>query len=476
MHSLVATWPRRVAWALVVLLLAAGVGLLRLWSTTEAVGSSLSGEQVVLRILALPFLLATVSLVVFTLLARPRASERSESPSLAAVSAPPKPFTACLLGAQWLNPLQRCDYPTQWQLLWTLGAVGPNAGDELLVRDPERYGKPQVLQAVVDADGVKPGAHLTLYLEKLLDQLKDSYFNEPSAFYNTCAEEKRQRRELAGLHVVCALPESIDAEEAGRTVRDRIAAAFALSASDAPSVRVVQGGAGAGLSALSSALDYLRNYPERTAWVLGWDAPDAGPEPQLNDNLVLLVLGGPQLVTNREPLASLGYPAFSSAEDFEAKKDKPPRAVQALLAAFEQAAAKVSRAQFDARFVVHNAGTDSDVLGHLGAALTMELPEFNVVKQSFNSGVFFGDAGACGALVNLALAAAHAHHHGQPALVADTSEPDRPRALMVAPPTRHLALEPGKPWFRARSELHAYLPWWSRPRDQAVPELLGAPT
>ena len=29
---------------------------------------------------------------------------------------------AQVVGVQWLNPLQRRDYPTEWQLLWTLGS------------------------------------------------------------------------------------------------------------------------------------------------------------------------------------------------------------------------------------------------------------------------------------------------------------------------------------------------------------------
>ncbi|MFA6069728.1 MAG: virulence factor, partial [Janthinobacterium sp.] len=31
-----------------------------------------------------------------------------------------QPFMAQVVGVQWLNPLQRQDYPTEWQLLWTL--------------------------------------------------------------------------------------------------------------------------------------------------------------------------------------------------------------------------------------------------------------------------------------------------------------------------------------------------------------------
>jgi len=476
MRALVATWPRRVSLAFAVLLLASVVGLLRLWSASSVGTAEPGTEHIMLRLVVLPALLAITSLLVFTALARPRSSPTVSAPAPFAPALQPKPFTAGVMGLQWLNPLQRSDYPTQWQLLWTLGVSGPNAGDDLLAHDPERYGQPQVLDAVIDGKGAEPLDLFTRYFDKLLDQLKGAYVGDARAFYNVCAEDRQQRRELSGVHVVCALPESFDAEEAGDVVRARIAAAFGLGAAAGPSVRVVQGGAAAGLTALASALDYLRNYPDGTAWVLGWDAPDAGGEPQINENIVLLVLGGPELITDREPLASLGYPAESSSNDFEAKKDALPRAVQAMVKAFRQAASQAARPEFDARFIIHNTGTESETLGHLAEGLTTELAEFNFVKQSFNAGTFFGAAGACGTLVNIALAVAHAHHQGSPALVADTSTPDKPRALVVAPPLHPLVLEPGKPWFRARSEFHAHLPWWSRPRHSSQTAILGMPT
>ncbi|MDS0796468.1 virulence factor, partial [Burkholderia pseudomultivorans] len=36
-----------------------------------------------------------------------------------------KSFAAQVVGLEWLNPLQRRDYPTEWQLLWTMGLVKP---------------------------------------------------------------------------------------------------------------------------------------------------------------------------------------------------------------------------------------------------------------------------------------------------------------------------------------------------------------
>ena len=46
------------------------------------------------------------------------------------------PFRAQVVGLQWFNPLQRLDYPTEWQLLWTLGLAKPNKNDDMVRTDP----------------------------------------------------------------------------------------------------------------------------------------------------------------------------------------------------------------------------------------------------------------------------------------------------------------------------------------------------
>ena len=55
------------------------------------------------------------------------------------------PFRAQVVGLQWLNPLQRLDYPTEWQLLWTLGLAKPNKNDDMVRTDPRGF---STLQAV----------------------------------------------------------------------------------------------------------------------------------------------------------------------------------------------------------------------------------------------------------------------------------------------------------------------------------------
>ena len=89
------------------------------------------------RFLILPTLVAGVVLAILTfgaatpVLAAP-------APSAAPASSPAKPFQAQVVGLQWLNPLQRRDYPTEWQLLWTLGLVKPNKDDDMVRTNPAK--------------------------------------------------------------------------------------------------------------------------------------------------------------------------------------------------------------------------------------------------------------------------------------------------------------------------------------------------
>jgi hypothetical protein len=59
-----------------------------------------------------------------------------------------RPFMAQVVAVQWLNPLQRRDYPTQWQLLWTLGLVQPNPGDDMVKANPGKYSSLQAISPV----------------------------------------------------------------------------------------------------------------------------------------------------------------------------------------------------------------------------------------------------------------------------------------------------------------------------------------
>lgn len=65
-------------------------------------------------------------------------------------SAQEKPFLAQVVGLEWLNPLQRRDYPTEWQLLWTMGLVKPNKNDDMVRADPKSFTSVNPVAIVAD--------------------------------------------------------------------------------------------------------------------------------------------------------------------------------------------------------------------------------------------------------------------------------------------------------------------------------------
>jgi len=392
------------------------------------------------------------------------------------------PYMAQVVGVQWLNPLQRRDYPTQWQLLWTLGQVQPNPGDEMVRDKPDKYTKLQAISPVV---GGNEGSetfrgYYRKYIREVITLFHDIYYMDPEYFYNVHSDKDRSRwRELAGIHIECALPEGkLDPVESEAFLQDYVRNTFAIGRKSSPSlwtrntppdVRVTMGGPNAGFTSLSAALDYLQSHPNETVWAMNWDAPSRPKDRQINENLVLLVLAGPDYKTDRAPLAWLGYPSSKSTLDFELKKGEPPRLVQAWASAIEDAASKVGKADTDIGFVIHDAGNvhkdSSDRIGALAQTLNMQLPEFDFLKQSFNLTALLGETGAGTALTNVALGIAHAHHFGKPVLVAGTSDLTAPVALVVLPPAVVRPIRHDQPWFRARGGNHAYLPWWGLRHD-----------
>src|SRR5471032_496100 len=392
------------------------------------------------------------------------------------------PFIAQVVGLQWLNPLQRKDYPTEWQLLWTLGLVKPNSGDDMVREKPEKYTKLQSIASIaVGNNGSETfrGYHHK-YIEDMFDRFHGVYYSDPEYFYNVhSAENKSRWRELAGIHIEYALPEGkLDPVEAGNFVRKYVASIFSIgnvysptlwTRSTLPDVRVTMGGPNAGFTSLSAALDYLQQHPKETVWAMNWDAPSRPKDRQINENLVLLVLAGPDYKTERSPLAWLGYPVTKNVSAFEAKQGQSSRSVQAWTAAIGEAARKINRQESDIGYVIHDAGNTSkdvsDRIGPLAQTLTMQLPEFDFLKQGFNMPALLGETGAGTALTNVALGIAYAHHFGKPVLVAGTSDLAAPVALVVAPPATPRPIQTGKPWFRARSGNYAYLPWWGLRHD-----------
>ena len=104
--------------------------------------------------------------------------------------------------------------------------------------------------------------------------------------------------------------------------------------------------------------------------------------------------------------------------------------------------------------------------------MTLQLPQLDYLKDTFNTPALLGEMGAGSALTNVALGIAYANHMEKNVLVTGTTELAQPVAVVVTPPAGVRALQPGQPWFRARGENHAFLMWWGK-RDDAKEKLQG---
>ncbi|WBS03976.1 hypothetical protein OU994_06720 [Pseudoduganella sp. SL102] len=435
------------------------------------------------RFAIMPALAALASVTLMSACANIYVLRPTENKVSISTSASTDPYKAQVVGIQWLNPLQRRDYSTEWQLLWTLGLSKPNKDDDLVRTDPASFSTLQAIGSIVsgvNGEETFPGFHRK-YFESLIVPFHDNYFSYSTYFYNAHnVKEKDTWRELAGIHVEYALPsEKLDPLEARSFAVNFIRRTFAIGnpnfptawTRDAvPDVHVTTGGENIGFKSLSAALDYLQTHPSETAWAMNWDAPNFPPkDDQLNENMVLLVLAGPDYKTEREPLAWIGYPATHNAADFEKKSDLPPRVMQAWKATLAQAVQNAGKEPIDIGYVIHDAhNTHADSgerIANLAHISTKEIAEFDFVKQSFNTSALLGDMGAGSALTNVALGIAYANHIGKNVLVAGTTDLENPAAVVIVPPAKVRPIDHDKPWFRARSENNAYLMWWGIRQD-----------
>ncbi|QJE03166.1 hypothetical protein HH212_03610 [Massilia forsythiae] len=375
------------------------------------------------------------------------------------------------------------DYPTEWQLLWTMGLVKPNQNDDMVKSDPRAFSSVQAVAIIAFGNnGLTPfSEYHRQFLEKIIGKHRDIYFSDSEYFYNAHSlKDKTTWRELAGIHVEYAIPHGkIDPVEATKLVRDCIIDSFdiglhsfpnAWTRSTPPDVSITLGGPNAGFTSLSAGLDYLQAHPKETVWVMNWDAPSYPlKDEQINENMVLLVLAGPDYNTERAPLAWLGYPTVTRVADFEAKSGQAPRAIQAWKAVLDKAAHNAGKHTIDIGFTIHDAGKlhpdSSDRLALIGRTLTESVPELDFVKQTFNTPALLGEMGAGTALTNVALGIAYANHLGKTVLVAGTTDASQPTATLVLPPAVVSPIQADKPWFRARGGNTAYLPWWGLRHD-----------
>ncbi|WP_332879784.1 hypothetical protein [Massilia sp. S19_KUP03_FR1] len=480
MTIFIRTWARRAACSVVALVTL--FFLTSYWSyRTETDGTHrMTDGELSLRLFALPTLGAGIVLALTTLLA---ANMTKAAPTIStALPAVQKPYMAQVVGLQWLNPLQRRDYPAEWQLLWTMGLAWPNKDDDKVKSNPKKYG---TLQSIADiASGINGTASLKnyhySYLEELTHLFRDIYFTDSDYFYNAHSlKDKTTWRELAGIHVEYALPGGkLDPVEAAGAARENIIKSFDIgnqwfpnswTRSTPPDVRLTIGGPNAGFTSLAAGLDYLQAHPAETVWVMNWDAPSRPKDAQINENMVLLVLAGPDYKTDRAPLAWLPYPAVRKASAFEASDNGQSRPLQAWKAALDKAAANAGIQKTSIGFVIHDAANlhrdSSDRLAVLARTMTEEVPELDFMKQTFNTPALLGEMGAGTALTNVALAIAYANHFGKNVLVAGTTDHEELTATVVLPPPVVRPIIPDAPWFRARGGNHAYLPWWGLRND-----------
>ena len=481
MTTLISTRTRRLCWAVLVFLLVLGAMIPLARQAFADPSRVLTDGEFMKRFLLLPALAAVAALSLLSACAP--APTQAVAPAPAVVpAAPPQPFMAQVVGVQWLNPLQRRDYPTEWQLLWTMGLVKPNKDDDMVRTEPKKFSTLQMVASIAagnDGEETFKGYHHK-YVDALTVLFHDIYFSSSSYFYNAHSlKDKTTWRELAGIHLEYALPEGkLDPVEATSYTRDRIVHLFAIGNIHSPTawtrdippdVHVTMGGPNAGFTSLAAALDYLQTHPTETVWAMNWDAPSRPKDRQINENMVLLVLAGPGYKTERDALAWIGYPASAAVADFQLQKGLPSRANQAWKATLDGATHNGRKDNLDIGYVIHDANNtrpDSpDRLGNLGQILAMEVVELDFMKQTFNTPALLGDMGAGTALTNVALAIAYANHFGKNVLVAGTTDPARPTAVLVVPPATVRPIDPDKPWFRARGEDNAYLMWWGIRHD-----------
>ncbi|MCR4469712.1 virulence factor [Burkholderia sp. SCN-KJ] len=428
--------------------------------------------------------LATLMVFLFTTaMMRPAHATSTREPvgnAASAIEETAKPFVAQVVGLIWLNPLQRMDYPTEWQLLWTQGLAAPNKNDDMVRTDPKSFSTLQSIGALVygneGEETFKGFYHKYMYKFPLL--LSSRYASNPKYFYTVSPANKNDWRELAGIRVELAIPNRLEIDDSQTYLQDSIRKTFSIgnrhfptmwSRDTPPDVQITQGGANAGFTSLNNALDYLQKNPDKTVWAMNWDAPNFPPtDAQINENLVVLFLAGPNFNTEREPLAWIGKAATGNTHDFSPKVGTT-RAVQAWKATIGEAARNAGVAVTDLNYIVHDAGVPSDTASlrvvSLAQTLTETLPEYDHTNQTFNTAALLGDMGTGSALTDVALAIGRINHFGGNALVAGTTDPEHPVAVVVGPPSKLTPVDPDQDWFRARGGNNAYLPWWGRRHD-----------
>ena len=272
-----------------------------------------------------------------TVIATPRAVAASSADKATPIAGTgsSKPFVAQVVGLGWMNPLQRRDYPTEWQIL---GHSASNRTSTMTWFERIRVNIRLCSQFPLLRMAVT-GANLFWFYEKYVDKLlilfRVPYFTGEGYFYTVSPSEQRKWRELAGMHVELAVPSGrVDPASAGSYLRDRIVTIFEIGNPSAknlwtrdtpPDVHVTAGQGNAGFTSLNAALDYLAAHPDKSAWVMNGMRRTFRRKMDRATRTWWCCFWLADMKTEREPLAWIGKAARGNVKDFEAKQARAAR-------------------------------------------------------------------------------------------------------------------------------------------------------
>jgi hypothetical protein len=117
MKFLFATRRRRVALSIVAAIIVMFLNLSWMYHQDQIRPRFWTTEDLMLRLIGMPALLMIAVLSFTTACSLPPTNDAASKSSAAQPIEPARPFKAQVVGVQWLNPLMRRDYTTEWQLL-----------------------------------------------------------------------------------------------------------------------------------------------------------------------------------------------------------------------------------------------------------------------------------------------------------------------------------------------------------------------
>jgi hypothetical protein len=113
MKALISTIPRRLGWSALVYILTVGAAIWLKWISIADSPRMLTDGEIMTMFLTMPTFaaIAAFSFLTAACVGRPVPAV-AETRAAPVAAEPAKPFTAQVVGLQWLNPLQRRDYST----------------------------------------------------------------------------------------------------------------------------------------------------------------------------------------------------------------------------------------------------------------------------------------------------------------------------------------------------------------------------